>query len=234
MSLNSLSPETNELEDLETYRPFSALSVVAFFLGALGLLALKFFALWFVALLGFLLGARCILSMSNQRFGLISRSLATLAVILGVFSLSFLFVDTFLMRDRLYRTGGVVGLKFLQMLQNKQIDEAYRLNFDQIPFFEFPGHSEISKLQEMTKTHRMGFMTAAGISSVLQRGKDANWKMIRLNNYELNMDTIVVIDYIDASMPASKVYSIEMARQDPIPDLPNEFFWCVNSIEVSK
>lgn len=235
MNQNTLSPETNELEDLESYRSFSGWAVIAFLFSALGLLSIYNFYLWPIPVVGLLLGIRMFLRERDHAMSLMARSFCFLAVALAVFILSYQVVENVSYRNRLYAKATEAGLNYLNLLKEGKYDEAYNLTFHPTMYFEEkPSMAVMMRFNQRAKNGRIGYINTPAISMILSRGANANWKPVGMTKFGFGEYKEATIEYIDESVLPKKKVALNMMRVDPFRSLPNEFIWFIDAVEIAK
>lgn len=218
-----------EMDDIGDYKRISGMAWIGFFLSVIGLVGTIEERLIIVPVIAIITGTIPLLFAKRWNLGPVSVAAAFLAVVLGVFSASFGATRVFSFSNRLYSAASQNAKTFIKLVQEDNLEAAYRLHTSQIKALgdktDAPSMYNTVQAQESEKE---AFLNGQLITELKKNGKDAKWVYVGPKEI-MKSQTGIRVDVIfkDISRPNPRNYVIFLARENPRPSKPKDFLWFV-------
>ncbi len=225
----------DELVDEKVFSPMALFGFLLSLIGWFSVYSQNFLPIAFIALL---LGAIPLVFSKLWGIGGFSKFLASLAVIFALFPSSWALSARYFEQKRLVDNAKEFALAYFGLLQEGNLDAAYRLSTSQ--YTALYANDETSKTApaaayesvENNGDEKAAFQSRAGILHSLKRGKQAKWTCVGVSSYRVDeLKSYIGLSFQDRSLPNPLTLNIMLVREPPREQAPNEYMWYVAQTE---
>lgn len=224
-----------EFLDEKVFSPMALFGLLLSLVGWFSIYSQNFLPICFIALL---LGAIPLICAKAWGISNLSKALATLAVVCALFPSSWALSARYFEQKRLVDSAKEFALDYFGLLQEGNIDAAYRLSTSQYTALyanEETANTAPASMYESVESNeeeRAAFESRAGISHTLKRGNQAKWTFVKVSSFAVEeLKSYVGLSFQDRSLPNPLTLRIMLVREPPRDQAPNEYMWYVAQTE---